>query len=94
MVGIFIKISGGCYFDYFPQIHYDDPVTNVFYYTQIVGDKQHCQIEVFFEVFKKIDYLSLDRYVKRGYGLVGDREDALTTVGMASGPTKSSEGAA
>ena len=59
---------------------------------QVENQFLSCPIEIARTLPKEL--VSLMGYASTGgYGLVGDREDALTTLGMAKGPTKSPEGA-
>ncbi len=56
------------------EVHYSDPVGNVLYYQEVMGDEQICQSQFILEFIEHVYYLCLDGYVKGGYRLVADDE--------------------
>ena len=49
----------------FSDVHYSDPITDVFDDTEIMGDKEISQRKLILEVSKKIEALGLYRYIQR-----------------------------
>src|SRR3989442_4724777 len=54
------------------QIHHGDPIGDVTDNTQVVCDEDVGEAEAFLELIQQIQDLGLDRYVERGYRLIGD----------------------
>ena len=57
-------------FNYLSQIHHSNSVTQVFYNANVMSDEYVCQVAFFLKTEKKFQYLSLDRNIKSGNGLI------------------------
>ena len=56
------------------QVHDRDPIRDVPYYRQVVGDEQVGQVEPILQLLQEVDYLLLDRYIQSRDGLFGNNK--------------------
>ena len=80
-----VELVAYCQFHDAAQIHHGHPAAEVLHDRQIVGDEKICQPERSAEVGHQVQYLSLDRGVQRGNGLVGDDEIRVQRQGAGDG---------
>jgi hypothetical protein len=55
-------------------VHDGDPMADVSDYAEIVSDHEDCEAQVALNLMEQIEHLSLDRYVQRSNGLVGNEQ--------------------
>jgi hypothetical protein len=67
----------GSHLDNLAQIHDSDSITDVSHHRQIVGYEEIGESEAGLELVEQVEDLRLDRYIERGYGLVGDNETGV-----------------
>jgi len=72
MHGALIKLVGWGELDDLSEIHNGDPIGDVTDNTQVVCDEHVGEAKGFLQLIEQIQDLGLDRYVERGYRLVGD----------------------
>ena len=63
--------------DHLAEIHHRDPVRDVAHQTQIVGDEDDGQMQLFLQLQEKVDHLRLDRDVEGRDQFVGDEHVRL-----------------
>ena len=77
------------HFNNSPQIHHSNPVTDMLNNTEIVSDEQVCQIELVLQILKKIENLSLNRYIKSRNRLIGNNYSRFENQSSGNGDTLS-----
>ncbi len=61
-------------FDHLAEIHDGDPVGQLPYHPEVVGDEEHRERLAFLECAQQLEHLGLDRDVQRRDDLVADQE--------------------
>lgn len=55
-------------------LHDHDPVAHLIDHSEIMGDKQNCNVSLPVKSFQKFHYLCLDRHIERRYRLIRDQK--------------------
>ena len=71
------KLLRGRQLQQLSQVQNPDAVAEVSHHRQVMGDKQHRQVQFVLQIFQQIDDLCLDGYVQCGNWLVGDQQPRL-----------------
>ena len=61
-------------FHYLTQVHYRDSIADMANNAQVVADEEVGQSEIFLKILKEIEYLRLNRDIKRGHRFVSDHK--------------------
>src|SRR5258708_5565509 len=60
--------------DDFPLMHHGDPIANLSGNPEVVGDKEHREVEASTRLLEQLQHLSLNRDIEGRDRLVGDKE--------------------
>ena len=74
MSGCCQDLPGRCDFHQSTQIHHTDVIADVLHDRQIVRNEQQCDVPLALQANDEIQYLRLDGYIERRYGLISNQK--------------------
>ena len=70
--GVAVKLITVRDFNHSAQVHYQNPVADMFYHSQVMGYKQISQAQLGLQFLQQVDDLGLYGNIQRGYGFIAD----------------------